>query len=162
MSNINNFAQNSNFICGSSALNLVSVYCTSVSIPGMTLNNAYITNSSGSAINLGSDSIIYGSCQLSLIIDENYDVYFEFMDALFNAVNPVSGVFADRDFDFFININDSKGKHLFRVDFVNAKMAAIGDLNLSTTSEDTEVTLNITLTFDHYEITRENKTLSIQ
>ena len=160
--NINNFAQPTNFLCGSGDLDLTQIYCTSVSLPGFNLNNPFVTSGGGSPLNLGGDNIIYNPLSLSLIIDEDYEIYFEFITKLQDSISSTTGIFADRAFDFFINITNAKGITLFKVNFVNARLQSMGDLNLDTSSDETEILLPIELVYDRIEYTRSGTTLTIQ
>ena len=159
--NNNNLAQTTNFICGSGDLDLTHIYCTSVTLPGLNLNNPFVSTGSGTPINLNGDNILFNAVQLSLLIDEDYDIYFEFITKIQESINQVSGSFAVQEFDFFIEINNSKGENIFKVNLVNAKIQSIGDVILDTSSEETEMALPIELVFDQIEYTRNGKTLTL-
>ena len=163
MSNNNsNLFQPTNFICGSADLDLVHKFCTSVNLPGINLNHLFLTNGAGSPLNLTSDNIMFNSVQLSLLIDEDFETYFEFIEKIQNNINSVNGSFAESTFDFFINITNSKGNDIFKVELINARLQSIGDVVLDSTSEETEYVLPVELIFDHIEYTRKNKKLILR
>jgi len=159
--NNNNLAQNTNFICGSSALELTQIYCTSLALPGISLNHPFITSGNGSPLNLTGDNVMFNSLQLSLLVDEDYDVYFEFITKLQENISFVNGSYSEQCFDFFIDITNSKGNHVFKINMVNCRIQSIGDLELNTGSEDTEMLLPIELIFDHIEYVRGSQILKI-
>ena len=161
-SNINNLANPTNFICGSGDLDLTQIYCTSVTLPGINLNNPFLTTSAGSALNLGGDNIMFNTIQLSLLIDEDYEIYFEFLTKLQNSISSTNSTFANIEFDFFIDINNSKGVHIFKVNLINARLQAIGDVELETSSEETQMVLPIELVFDYIEYTKSGTTLTLR
>lgn len=159
--NNNNLARPTNYICGSGALELSHIYATSVNIPGVNLNNPFIQSGGGTPININGDNKLYNTIQISLLMDEDWDIYFEFIDILEQGIDSTTGEFSNMEFDFFIDIQNSKGKHLFKMNLTNAKLQSIGDIVLDNSNEDTEVFFNIELVFDYIEYTRGNQTLKL-
>lgn len=155
--NINNQANPTNFICGSSALEISNMYCVSLNLPSITLNSIYLNNGSGSPLNITGDNLIYAPVQIELVVDENYDVYFEIMEKLVSKIGFVDGNFTDFSFDFFIEVTNSLGEHIFKLTLINARLQTIGDLNLDTRSEETTMILPIELVFDYPELERSGK-----
>ena len=159
--NTNNLAQPTNFICGSEALNFTSTYCTSVNIPGISLNHNFLTNKSGSALNITGDNIMFNACSLSLLVDEDFRVYFELMNALLLNINPTNSTFATKEFDFFINVMNSKGNNLFKITLVNARISTIGDIQLDSTNTETEIVLNVDILFDYFELEQDGNVIPV-
>lgn len=159
--NNNNFATPTNFICGSSKLNLVQVYCQSINIPGISLNHAYLGTGFGTPTNVSGDNIIYNPLSITLAVDENFESYFEFMTKLNQNVHPNSGSFADIEFDFFISVNNTKGNEIFKIDFSECRVSSISDIMLNTTEDETMLTVQIDLLYDYYTITKNGNTIPI-
>lgn len=155
--NINNFAQPTNFVCGSNALNLTSIYCQSINIPGITMNHAYLGTGFGSALNVTGDNIIFNTLNLSFLLDENYDIYFEFLEKLNKNISSTNGTFATQEFDFFIDVSNNKGNHVFKINLFNCRLNSISDIDLDTHSEETAMTFQVEFLYDHYEFERNGK-----
>lgn len=152
--NTNNLAQPTNFMCGSGSLEFTEKYCTSLTIPGMTMNHPFLTSGLGGALNLQGDNVMLNSISLSLIIDENFNIYFEFMNKINAGVNMENGTFNDIVFDFFIEINNSKGNPIFKINLIDARVQSIGDIILDTTDTNTEMLLPIELVFNRMDFTK--------
>lgn len=150
--NINNLAQKTNFIAGSNDLELSTIYLTTVNIPGVNLSPPEVGGRSGTKLNLTSDSITFNALSFEVLIDENFKVYRELVKKLFNNVNPSSGSFADTDFDFWIQINNSKGNYLLKIEFHNCRIESIGDIQLDSQDDITEYTMSIDLKYDYYSV----------
>jgi len=152
--NQNNLAQKSNYTAGSHALQIGMLYLTSVNIPGISFNHPELSTRSGSKLNLGGDTLSYNSLALEVLLDEQFLVYEELTKKIFDSVNPVSGAFAMPDFDFWVQINNSKGNYTMKIDFTNCRIESIGDITFEPSSDETEFTLSIELKYDYYKVTR--------
>ena len=150
--NYNNLAQKTNYAAGSEQLELLPFYLTSVSIPGISFNLQQVGGRTGSRMSLSGDTIEFNSLSFEILIDEDFKVYNEFMDIIFKHINVESGTFADFSFDFWIEINNSKSKHLMKYEFYNCRIENVGDIQLDTTDDITEHTMSVELKYDYYNI----------
>jgi hypothetical protein len=109
MTNNNNLAQKTNFTAGSNDLELLPFYLTSLNIPGINLSHPEVGGRSGAKINLTGDTITFNTLALEVLIDEDFEVYHELMSKITSNINVEAGSFASIEFDFWIQINNSKG-----------------------------------------------------
>jgi len=152
--NQNNLAQKTNYTAGSDALQIGMLYLTSVNIPGISFSHPELSSRSGTKLNIGADTLTYNGLSLEVLIDEQFLVYDELTRKIFDYVNPVSGTFAMPDFDFWVQINNSKGHYVMKIDFTNCRIESIGDITFEPGSDETEFTLPIEIKYDYYKITR--------
>lgn len=162
MVNTNNFAQRTNYMAGSDKLQLLPFYLASVNIPGMNLNHPELGGRTGGRLNLTGDTITYNSLSLEVLLDEDFEIFHEFTDKVFENIDPKSGTFADLTFDFWIEISNSKGNKLFKMEFNNCRVETIGDIQLDTQDDTTEFLLSLEFKFDYYEIIRSNIVPTLQ
>jgi len=152
--NIANLAQKTNFIAGSDKLKLTELYLTTVNLPGVTIDHPELSAGAGAKLNLTGDNITYNTLSFNLLVDEDFLIYHEFMGKIFNNVNPESGSFANIEFDFWVQINNSKGHKLFKIDFTNCRVESIEDIEFDTASDETEFTLDVEIKYDYFTIDR--------
>jgi len=157
--NTNNLAQKTNFAAGSDKLGLTSLFLSSVNIPGVTFGHPEIGGRSGTKLNLAGDTLIFNSLSFELLVDEDFNIYHEFMGKVFNNVNPVTGSYASIEFDFWVDINNSKGNQLFKIEFSNCRVESIGDIPLETSSDETEFLLSVEVKYDFFKIVKPNQTV---
>jgi len=161
--NYQNYAQKTNYVAGSDKLELVQFYLTSVNIPGITLSHPEIGGRSGAKLNLTGDSLVFNTLSFEMIVDEDFKIYHEFMDKINQNVDSVDGTFESVEFDFWVQINNSKGNKLFKMEFVNCRIENIGDIQLDTQDEITEYTMTVDIKYDYYDVIKSNNvpTLSV-
>lgn len=152
--NYRNYSQNTNFVAGSDKLELLPFYLTDLNIPGITLNTpeAY---SRGIKVNLMSDSLTFNDLSMNVLVDEDFKIYHELLDLIFKYVNPETGNFSGTtfpEFDFWIEINNSKGNKLFKIEYYNCKIISLGDINLDTKDEGIHYILPLDLRFDYFKV----------
>lgn len=151
--NYNNLAQSTNFIAGSDKFNNVPFFITGLNIPGININHPEISGGrQGTLMNLSGDSISYNSLSFEMLIDEDFQIYQELMDIVRKNISPTNGTYGDFYFDFFIEINNSKGNKILKLEFSNCRIASIGDIQLSTQDEATEYSLSMEIVYDYYII----------
>jgi hypothetical protein len=162
--NYNNLAQKTNYTAGSDAFPLLPFYLTTVNIPGISFSYPEMGNRIGTALSAAGDTLKYNGLSFEMLIDEDFGIYHEFMDHIHKNINVESGTFADNTFDFWVEVTNSKGKNLFKIEFYNCRIETIGDIQLDTQDDITEYTLSIDLQFDYYKIfkgTQSVPTLSV-
>lgn len=150
--NYNNLAQKTNWTAGSPSFDKMEFYLTNVNIPGINFDHPEVGGKSSSKMKLNSDIIQYNNLSLEFLIDEDFQLYVDFMNIVNQHVNIKNGTFKDFCFDFWIEINNSKGNKVLKLDFSNCRLLSIGDINLDTQDDITEHTLSIDLGFDYYQI----------
>ena len=159
--NYNNLAQKTNFTAGSDQLDLIPFYLTSVNVPGINLSHPELGGRSGTRLNLTGDNITYNALSFEMLVDEDFNIYHEFMDKINENIDPESGTFESVEFDFWVEINNSKGNKLFKMEFYNCRIESIGDIQLDTQDDITEYTMSVDVKFDYYKIFKDSETVPI-
>jgi hypothetical protein len=152
--NYNNLAQKTNYIAGSYKLALTPFYLTAVNIPGLNFNHIEVGGKAG-RFNVTGDTLVYNALSFEMLVDEDFKIYHEFMDKAVANINPESGTFAAQEFDFWIQINNSKGNKLFLIEFYNCRLESIGDIMLDSQDEITEHNVTIDIKYDYFKIIKE-------
>lgn len=150
--NINNYAQKTNYTAGSSDLEIMQLYLTTVNIPGITLSHPELGGRSGAKLNVTGDTLTFNVLSFEMIVDEDFKVYHELMQKINDNINPESGSFASTEFDFWVEINNSKGNFLFKMEFYNCRIESIGDIQLDSQDDITEYTMSMDIKYDYYKI----------
>lgn len=150
--NTRNFSQKSNYKCGSAELDLLPFYVQTCNIPGMNFSLPEIGGRSGLKLNLSNDNVTFNSLSLTVIIDEDFQIYKEFTDIVFKSINLEAGSFANRSFDFWVEITDDMGKNVMKVEYSGCRIESIGDLELDSADDSTEHTFSVEIKFDYYKI----------
>jgi hypothetical protein len=150
--NYNNLAQKTNYLAGSDKLGLLPFYLTSVNIPGVNFSHPEIGGRYGTRLNVTGDTLIYNALAFEMLIDEDFKIYHEFMDKVFKNINPESGSFATQEFDFWIQVNNSKGNKLFKIEFYNCRIESIGDIIMDAQDEITEHNMSVDIKYDYYKV----------
>lgn len=154
--NYHNLAQKTNFIAGSNKLDLVPFYLTSLNIPGISLGHPELGGRPGARLNVTADTITYNSLSLEVLVDEDFKVYHEFMDKVLANVNPEEGTFNNIDFDFWIEVSNSKGNKIFKLELFNCRLETIGDIQLDSQDDTTEYTMPVDIKYDYFKIEKIN------
>ena len=112
--NYNNLAQKTNWTAGSDKFPLIPFYLTNVSIPGMNFSIPETGSRFGTRINLQSDTVEYNSLNFDFLIDEDFEIYRAFYKYIIESINPEHGTFADKNFNFWIELNNSKSNKIMK------------------------------------------------
>lgn len=153
MQNTTNFANKSNYKCGSNNLDLLPFYVQSINIPGINFNLPELGSRGGAKMSLSGDNLDFGNLSMEIIVDENYNVYTDILDIIFKLVDTSNAEFKDYSFDFWCQITDSLGKDILKIEYTNCRIESVGELGLDTL-DDTEITFSLDLKYDYYNIIR--------
>jgi len=159
MANYNNLAQKTNFTAGSDQLELTSLYLQSVNIPGINLAHPELSGRAGARALMSGDTVTFNSLSFELLVDEDFLIYHEFTGKVFDNINPSSGSFANVEFDFWVDIANSKGNHLFKMEFHGCRVESISDIQLDTQDDILEFTLPVDVKFEYFTIDRGASTI---
>ena len=157
--NTNNLAQKTNFIAGSDKFEHLHFYLTSLNIPGMNFSHPEIGGRDSVKMKLPADIVTFNTLSFEMLIDEDYKIYREFLDTIRKHISIETGTFGTFTFDFWIELSNSKGHKVMKLNFSNCRIDSIGDITLNTQDESTEHTLPVEISFDYYEI-EENPVLT--
>jgi hypothetical protein len=155
--NYNNLAQKTNYSAGSAKLELAPFYLTNVNLPGINFGHPELTSRAGRFAVTG-DTIVYNPLSFEMLIDEDFNIYHEFMDKVFKTVNSESGTFATQEFDFWVQINNSKGNKLFLIEFYNCRVESVGDIMMDAQDEMTEHTMTVDIKYDYFKVNKDDGT----
>lgn len=150
--NYNNLAQKTNYVAGSDKLDLLPFYLTTVNLPGINLSHPEIGGRSGARLNVTGDTLTFNALSFEMLIDEDFNIYHEFMDKIFQNIDPEAGTFEGQEFDFWVEVNNNKGNKLFKVEFYNCRIESIGDILLDTQDDMTEYTMSVDIKYDYYKV----------
>lgn len=152
--NYRNYSQNTNYVAGSDKLKILPFFITDVNLPGFNLNTPETFNR-GVKVNIMPDTITFNDLSITAIVDEDFKIYRELTDLVFQYINPETGSTTGTtfpEFDFWIEINNSKGNKIFKIEYYNCKIVSLGDLNLDTKDEGIHYTLPIEIRYDYFKI----------
>lgn len=154
--NYQNFSQKTNFTAGSEKFSLLPFYLTSVNIPGLNFSQPSVGGRGSTKLNLASDSVQYNDLSFELMVDEDLNIYYSFMEEINKSISVEGSNFADRNFDFWVEINNSKGHKIMKLEFYNCRIASIGDISLETQDEETFYTMSVELKYDYFNINKDD------
>lgn len=153
MSNKRNYAQRHNYMCGSSVLSDLPFFAQTVNLPGITFTLPETRTPGGaSVINMSSDSVNFNSLSLEVIVDEDYKIYKDILNAVFNHLNVETGSFADFCFDFWVAVTDDMGKIVLKNEYHNCRIESIGDISLESMDSSNEITFSLDLKYDYFTV----------
>lgn len=150
--NKRNYAQASNYMCGTDALDILPFYVQTLNIPGISFGLPEVGGRSGTMINLASDTAQFSSLSLEILLDEDYQVFKDINGLITDQIDVETGTFNDLYFDFWTTVTDDMGKPVMKVEYYNCRIESVGDLSLDATNETTEITFALELKFDYYKI----------
>lgn len=150
--NYNNLAQSTNYIAGSDKFKNIPFYLVNVNIPGMTFSHPAVGGRNSTRIKLQADTVTFNSLSFEMLIDEDYEIYKELMSIIRKQISIETGTFGDFTFDFWIEVSNSKGHKVMKLNFSNCRLESIGDINLDTREDVTEVAMSVEIAYDFYEI----------
>jgi hypothetical protein len=150
--NYNNLAQKTNFIAGSDQFKNLPFFITNINIPGLNINHTDIGGRHSTPLKITGNTIEYNSLSFEMLIDEDFQIYQELIAVLNKNVSVNTGNFADFTFDFFVELSNSKGNKILKLNFTDCRISSIGDISLDVQDDGTEYTLSVELEYTKYEI----------
>lgn len=158
--NINNLAQKTNFIAGSNTLKIAPIFVTNISIPAMNLSHLEIGGRFGTKLHVSSDHATFNQISLECLIDEDFRILTEILKNIRKNYSPTNGTFTNNSFDFWLQLNNSKGNPILRFDFKNVRITSFGEVNLTTQDDTNSGTFSIDLMYDYYDLIEFDKLTS--
>lgn len=154
--NTNNLARVSNYKIFLPILNENIQYAQGVSLPGFALNPVQAFNKSSVSLKLEGDSLVLDPISISLILDENLNLYKRILKIFESVTHPNSGVKnPDFNFNFGIEITNNTGLKVFAIEFYQCALQSIAPINLLSNTDDDIITLDLTIEASYYEIVEE-------
>lgn len=150
--NYNNLAQKTNYIAGSDKFDDLPFYLVNLNIPGINFSYPEVSGRTGARFNLAGDSLTFNTLSFEMLVDEDFNIYHEFMDKIRENINVESGSFADNVFDFWVDINNNKGNKLFKIEFHNCRIESVGDILLDSQDDMTEYTMTVDIKYDYFTV----------
>jgi hypothetical protein len=163
MNNSNkNFALDTSIYFGTTLFTEDTLYnVQSVNLPGVDFSHPQIASRSGALITGQADNITFNDLQITLIIDEGFNIWKEVMVNAFKMVRVTQPMF-DKNFrDAYVVITDSQGNDILKVWFRNAQITSIGDLSYASSNMNEHLTLDVGLKYDYMEIQDDSYLISI-
>lgn len=150
--NYNNLAQKTNFLGGSSQFKNIPFFIINVNIPGINFSHPMIGGRHSVQNKLPSDNVQYNNLTLEMLIDEDLIIYKEIFDIINSQINIEEGKFSGFDFDYWIEITNSKNEKVLKLDFYGCRIESISDIILDSQDDSTEYTLTLDISYDYYKI----------
>lgn len=158
--NVNNLAQKVNIIVGSPDLDLLPFFVQSFSLPGISFGLPEAGGRVGVKNLFASDTISYNDISFSVLIDEDFKVYFEFMDKVFKSLNVEKSTFSnDVTFNLFMVMTNNKGTPIFKYDIYNCRIQSVGDVEINLSDESVTNTFDVGIKFEYYKRTTDQSEL---
>lgn len=148
-----NLADVSQFLVGSDTLKLTPFFIKSFTIPSIAFSHLNLPTRSGVPLHLGADTISFNDLSFDVMLDSNFNTYFELLDLVMQEVDFESHTFAMPEFDLWVQVLNSNKDLLFRVDFKNCRISSIGDIALDPSAE-LGASLNVGIVYDYWAYTR--------
>lgn len=160
--NNKNFALDTSIYFGTTLFSEDTLYnVQSVNLPGVDFSHPQIASRSGALITGQADNITFNDLQLTLIIDEGFNIWKDIMTNAFKMVNVTKPMFNKNFHDAYVVITDSQGNDILKVWFRNAQITSIGDLSFASSNMNEHLTLDVGLKYDYMEIQDDNYLISI-
>ena len=148
-----NFTHNSNFFFQTNLFNEEeTLYAIQeCNLPGMSFSHIQVSKSSVFG-NMQGDSITYNDLLLSLIIDEELNVWKEVVNKLQKMRTPEPTTGEEIMKMGYLIIQDDNTNEVLRLEFRDVMVENIDDLSYSSNADDEIITCTITLRYDYYTI----------
>lgn len=140
----NSCAQQTNYfiVFGLESLGDVKFYLKGCNLPGLTLDPASINNKIRNQYIAG-DKIEYNPLTISILVDEEFEIYLSIIDEINKLKNNVTGEVKQIPFTSVLFITTNKGNPIIKMEFEDCFINTLSDINFSTGD-----TSNTTLSFD--------------
>lgn len=152
--NYNNLAQKTNYIAGSDQFKNIPFFITTVNVPGLNMNHPSVSTRNSHRMNLSADTYEWGMLNFEMLIDEDFEIYKELNALLESNIDRNKGTFEDFTFDFWIELANSKGNKVMKLEYTNCRIMSVGDIILDSQDDATEHTLSVEIVFDYFEIAK--------
>lgn len=148
---MNSFSQSSNYRVGISILGDDVLYAQNITVPGLNFTVPEASSRGGSRVIFGGDSVLYDTIVIDLILDSKLQIYKNLITEVHKYINPNNGTFSGKSFTCWVDIADSFGKSLIKLEYFDCYLESVSGLDF-TSAEDQEMTLSLTIRFDNFEI----------
>jgi len=147
-----NFSHISNFIFGTNMLGEETQYnIQGCNLPGVSISHIK-TNKNSQSLFLQGDTIEYNPLEIELILDEGLETWKDIMSKFEHMREQQEGTGEILQSGSWLLIQDDNSNNILKINFYNTIINSIGDLKFSTTSEDNNITLSISISYDYYTI----------
>jgi hypothetical protein len=141
---MNNFTKTSNFTVGGDYLQGLMPNITNVTLPGVNFRIPEGGARSGVANMFGSDSILYNTISIDVLLDEKMEVYKNILNKIQDTVDIYDNTFNTEPFDMWVEVHDNFGSSILKIEYYDCRFESIGDVDFFT-DDDEELVLNITI-----------------
>lgn len=156
-----NLADISQFRVGSNTLKFTPFFIKALNIPGISMQHTKLSTRSGVKLGMGADNMEFEALELEVMLDSNFDTYFELMELISEEIDWDYDTFSQPTFDLWIQVLNQKKDELFRFEFENCRISSVSSLALTPEAElGANVTVNID--YDFYRWFRRNKCNNIE
>ena len=151
-SNLRNFSHNSNFIFSTNLFGEETTYkLQTINLPGVNFSHTQVSKSAVFG-NTQGDTVTYNPLSLSFIVDENLEIYKEFITLVQKMRNPDNTTSEQIEKYGYLEIQDDNTNTILKVELKNIMLESIADLQYSTNTEDEIITLDVSLVYDYFTL----------
>lgn len=141
-----NFALNTNITFGTSLFGTeISYTIQAVNLPGLTVGTVDIPSRQEVLVGkIASRNLEYNDLTMTVICDEQLTNWYKLIETILanKGINSKA--------DGWLTITDNNGRKVLEMSLKNIVVTSIGDLSYDMTSENTELTFDLTIKYDYY------------
>jgi len=156
LNNINtrNYSQKTNYMCGSSTMEILPFYVTTLNLPGITTNIQEVSGRYGAPTNITPSNMTFNSLSLEVLLDEDFKIYKDIFKNI--KIDVTTGTFQSAYFDFWTAFTDDMGKVIMKVEYHDCLIESLGELSFATNDDTTEQVFSLDLKYDYFNIVDNN------
>lgn len=99
------------------------------------------------------DSIQFDPLTLTVLLDEDYEIFKSLITEIFSLVNPKTGKMASPErFDGILSFHDPKNRVLFKLVFKDCWISGFSAMDRDVKGDDTPTVIQLSLIYDSFEI----------
>lgn len=149
--NTRNFTHQSNVFFGCTLFGRdFTAFVQRVSLPGISFSNIELSKMAVKFYTQG-DTPTYEPLSLDLIVDSELKIWREIIQTFQEMTKQGVGDNSDRTFETFIHIFNERDESVIKIDYKHCILESIGNLEFDATSEDTEITLSLTINYAYFQ-----------
>lgn len=150
------FAQNTNYyvLFGLEEFKDIKYYLKKCNLPGFVIEPEKINNKVRN-IYIQGGTVDFNSLNISVIINESFDIYLKFIDFMQKNKNTELGTINANPFTAVLFITSNKGNPILKAEFEDCVINSISDVELNDASTETvALTFDIVLKYSNIKYTK--------
>ena len=149
--NTRNFTHQSNVFFGCTLFGRdFTAFVQRVSLPGISFSNIELSKMAVKFY-AQADTPTYEPLSVDLIVDSELKIWREIIQTFQEMTKQGVGDNNDRTFETFIHIFNERDESVIKIDYKHCILESIGNLEFDATSEDTAITLSLTINYAYFQ-----------